>query len=97
MKIKVDKIELKQINKDFLSNTERLKKLIKEIESETSRVSKYWEEGSATTFFNVIHSHYIPKLNSYVETLNSYSEYLTNAVELYDQLETTFASKKIEV
>lgn len=97
MKIKVDKSELKTLNADFLSYTEKLKIVIKDLNNESNRLSKYWDEGSSKTFFKIIQDEYVVKLNAYVKSLENYSDYLTNALNLYDKLETTFSNKKIDV
>lgn len=97
MKIKVDKKELRSLNADFISYTEKLKTIIDDLKNESNRISRYWDEPSSKTFFKIINDDYIVKLNIYVKSLESCSDYLTNALYLYDKLETTFSNKKIDV
>ena len=97
MRIKIEKSSVRNLSSDITLCTEKFRLLIHDLENESKRLSSYWNEASAITFFNIIYEQYIVKLNSYIKVLDKYNEYLLNSVSFYEKLETTFSQKKIDV
>ncbi len=100
MDIKIDEVEMKNLSSNIHRQAESIRKLCQSLNSVTTSLTPYWKGETFVQFSSKVigdSDSYQANLTKFSKELDDIATYMEQSIALYEKMDSTYHSKKIDL